>query len=54
MSEQKGLRETEIQEGKVISQGHMGNEWKRYDLKYSVPVPGWFLSLKPNKSSPKC
>ena len=37
MSEQKGLRETEIQEGKVISQGHMGNEWKIYDrVKTSV------------------
>ena len=44
MSEQKSLRETEIQEGKVISQGHMENEWKRYDWKYSVLVPGWFLS----------
>lgn len=29
MSEQKSLRETEIQEGKVISQGHIWkNEWR--------------------------
>ena len=49
----RGLRETEAQEGKVISQVHMGNEWKKYDLKHGVLVPVSFLSLMLNKSSPK-
>lgn len=49
----RGLKEKEAQEGKVTSQVHMGNEWKKYDLKHGVLVPVWFLSLMLNKSSPK-